>query len=252
MDFLFGRSLNTEDTASYIADNLFDPAALVWSKNAAGEDVIVLGEDQWALVNALELNLFFDDGTGYVDLGLDNVFDFDDDGALLAPAENAWVAIDGQIVPYYHEYTTGRGGERVDTGYVPVLLNGTRAELLISFDAEGYGAVTGVRYVYTDGETETVAKSQVLSGAEVDFAAPPAEETGVVGQLQNGDTLDFICDYYSYDGAYDNSYLFGRQLTVNGAPKVTVSYLPAGTRTLMSYRFTDLFAQHYWSLPIEG
>ena len=252
MDFLFGRSLNTEETASYIADNLFDPAALVWTKNAAGEDVIVLDEEQWALVNELELNMFFDDGSGFVELGRDNVFDFDDDGALLAPQELAWVTIDGQFAPYYHEYTTGRGAERVDTGYVPALVNGERAELLISFDAEGYGAVTGVRYVYTDGETETVAKSLTAPGAEVDFAAPPAEETGAVGQLKNGDTIDFVCDYYSYDGAYDNSYLFGRQLTVNGELKVTNGYLPEGAGVQMLYRFTDLFGQHYWSLPLEG
>ena len=252
MDFLFGRSLNTADTAAYIADNLFDPAALVWTKNAAGEDVLVLSEDQWALVNELELDMFFDDGKGFVELGRDNIFEFDDDGALLAPQELAWVTIDGQFAPYYHEYTTGSGSGRVDTGYVPALVNGERAELLLSFDAEGYGAVTGVRYVYLNGETETVAKSMTASGEEVDFAAPPAEETGTVGQLKDGDTIDFVCDYYSYDGTYDNSYLFGRQLTVNGELKVTNGYLPGGVGVQMLYRFTDLFGQHYWSLPIEG
>jgi len=256
MDFLFGRSLNTEETASYIADNLFDPAALVWTKNAAGEDVIVLDEEQWALVNELELNMFFDDGTGFVDLGLDSIFEFDDDGALLAPQDFAWVTISNryfnQTVPYYHEYTTGRGDARVDTGYVPVLVNGDRAELLISFDAEGYASVTGVRYVYPDGETETVAKSQTTLGPEVDFDAPPAEESGAVGQLKDGDTLDFICDYYTYDGVYDNSYLFGRQIVVDDGLKVSNAYLPEGTRVLMLYRFTDLFGQHYWSLPLEG
>ena len=252
MDYLFGRSLDTADAAGYIADNLFDPSALVWTANAAGEQVLALDESQWALVNELELNLFFDDGTGFVELGRDNVFDFDDGGALLAPQEPAWVTIDGQFVPYYHEYTTGRGEARVDTGYVPVLLNGERAELLISFDAEGNGSVTGARYVYPDGETDTVAKSQTAPGAEVDFAAPPAEETGAVGQLKDGDVLDFVCDYYSYDGEYDNSYAFGRRITVNGALKVADQYLPAGAGVLMTYRITDLYQQHYWTLPIEG
>ena len=135
---------------------------------------------------------------------------------------------------------------------MPALVNGERAELLLSFDAEGYGTVTGVRYVYLNGETETVAKSMTASGEEVDFAAPPAEETGTVGQLKDGDTIDFVCDYYSYDGTYDNSYLFGRQLTVNGELKVTNGYLPGGVGVQMLYRFTDLFGQHYWSLPIEG
>ena len=231
MDFLFGRSLNTEDTAAYIADNLLDPALLTWTANSAGQNVIALPEEQWAQVTGLELNLFFDDGEGYIDLGLDNSFDWDENGNLLAPQERTWITIDGQFVPYYHEYTTGRGAERVITGYVPVLLNGERAELLLAFDAEGYGRVTGARYVYADGETETVAKN--------------------LEALSDGDTLDFLCDYYRYDGSYDNSYLLGNQLVVNGELEVADAYLPAGG-VLMTYRFTDLYQQHYWSLPLEG
>ena len=226
-----GRALSSEDTAAYIAENLFDPSALVWTRNAAGESVIALSEEQWALVRGLELNMFYDDGAGYMDLGLDNVYDWDDNGNLVSPRERTWLTINGQFVAYYHEYTTGSGAQRVDTGYVPALLNGERAELLLSFDAEGNGSVVGVRYVYPDGETETVAKS--------------------VETLADGDTLDFICDYYSYDGSYDNSYLFGEQIVVDGKLEVRDAYLPSGG-VLMTYRFTDLYQQHYWTLPIEG
>ena len=214
--------------------------------------MISLPADQWALVNELELNMFIDDGEGFIDLGLDNVFDFDEAGNLLAPQDCAWVVIGTQTVPYYHEYTSGRGETRVDTGYVPVLLNGERAELLISFDADGYGAVTGARYVYTDGQTDNVAKSQTALGAAVDFDAPPAAEEGVIGQLKDGDTIDFICDYYHYDGSYENSYRLGRQMVVSGELEVGAGYIPAGVRALMCYRFTDLYGQHYWSLPLEG
>ena len=229
-NYLYGRSMSTEDTVSYLAENRFDASALSWTKNAAGEDVIALDESQWALVNDLELNVFVDDGEGYIDLGLDNIFAFDDNGQLLAPQEKTWLTINGRFVAYYHEYTTGTGAERVDTGYVPVLLNGERAELLLSFDSEGRGSVVGARYVYTDGQTDTVAKG--------------------VEALSDGDTLDFLCDYYGYDGSYENSYFLGEQMTVKGELKVEDSYLPAGLSTQMLYRFTDLYAQHYWSLPI--
>lgn len=226
-----GRSLSDEDTAAYIAENLFDPAALVWSQNASGESVIALEEEQWALVRELELNLFFDDGTGYIDLGLDNVYDWDADGNLAAPRELSWLTINGQFVAYYHEYTTGSGAARVDTGYVPVLLNGDRSELILSFDAEGYGSVVGARSVYVKGETDTVAKS--------------------LETLEDGDTIDFLCDYYGYDGSYLDSYKLGEPLVVNGEIEVYDAYLPTGGAR-MTYRFTDLFQQHYWSLPIEG
>ncbi len=228
--YLFGRSMPVEDTAEYIAANRFDPTALVWTKSAGGEDVLVMSEEQWALVNALERNVFFDDGEGYLDLGLDNVFAFDESGSLRVPQEIACVTINGQYAAYYHEYTTGSGAERVDTGYVPVLLNGDRAELMLSFDADGNGSVVGARFVYADGETETVAKSF---------------ET-----LSDGDKLDFLCDYYGYDGEYNNTYRLGEQMIVRGEPVVRDAFLPSGGVQIL-YRFTDLFAQHYWSLPLE-
>ena len=40
----------------------------------------------------LELNLFYDDGEGYIDLGLDNTFDFDGEGG----------EVDGQAVGIGH------------------------------------------------------------------------------------------------------------------------------------------------------
>ncbi len=253
-DYLFGRSLSTEDTAAYIAENLFDPQALFWSENAKGERVIAIPEEQWALVRELELNMFFDDGEGFIDLGRDNRYYWDEDGNLLAPQEMIWPTINGQFVAYYHEYTTGSGASRVDTGYVPVLLNGERAELLISFDAEGYGSVVGARLVYPDGRSDAVAKSYADPGETVDLkrAESYAEDTGEICALRDGDEIDFLCDYYGYDGSYLDSYKLGEApMVVNGELKVYDAYLPSGG-VLMTYRFTDLYQQNYWTLPIEG
>ena len=255
-DYLFGRSMPQEDAAAYIAGNLFDPSALVWTENAAGERVIALSEEQWALVRELDLNLFVRDGDGYIDLGRDNVFDFDADGNLLAPQEQLWPTINGHAIAYYHEYSTGSGSERVDTGYVPVLLNGDRAELLISFVGdEDYGRVVGVRRIYADGETDTIAKSMTQPGESVDFKHPTdagAEEEQTVCALQDGDRIDFLCDYYGTDGSYQDSYLLGDPMIVDGELLVWDAYFAAGTRVLTTFRFTDLYQQHYWTLPIEG
>ena len=253
-DYLSGRSMSVEDTAGYIADNLFDPSALVWTENAAGERVIALSEQQWSLVRELELNMFVYDGGGYIDLGRDNVFDWDDDGNLLAPQELTWVTINGQFIAYYHEYTTGSGADRVDTGYSPILLNGDRAELLISFDAEGYGSVVGARLVYPDGKADTVAKSYTAPGDKVDLKKASAyeEDTGELCVLKDGDKIDFLCDYYGTDGSYLDSYKLGDQMVVSGELQVYDAYFRSGTRVLANYRFTDLFQQHYWTETIEG
>jgi len=225
--FFSGRALSDAETVSYLSEHFFDASQLVWQTNADGLPVLLLPEDQWELVVGLDLNMFYDDGEGYIDLGLDNVFEFDDEGCLAAP-EKTWVAVENQIVAYYHEYTSGG----VTTGYIPVLLNGDRAELLVRWDPDtGAGEITGARSVYLDGETETVAKSLTA--------------------LADGDRIDFLCDYYTYDGQYENSYRLGEQITVSGALSVTDLALEnANVRT--TYRFTDLYQQHYWSEPLEG
>ena len=249
--FLFGRSLSTEDTAAYIADNHFDPSALNWTENAAGESVIALPEDQWSMVEGLALNLFLDDGEGYLDLGLDAVFQFDDDGNLLAPRECSWVAINNHPVAYYHEYST----DGCYYGYVPALLNGERVELQIRFDAEGEGSLTGIRTIYEDEDLQELPKTQTVldEPADLEHAADVDAETRV-RLLQPGDVLDFLCDYYRYDGTYENTYKLGAQLVI-GAEGVTIANVilgGAGERPVYTYRFTDLYQQHYWTESIRG
>ncbi len=229
-DFFSGRSLSQEETVDYLTANHFDASALVWTQNANGETVISLPEDQWALIEGLELNLFLDDGEGYIDMGLDNVFDFDEFGNLLAPAENAWLAVNDQPVAYYHEFTLGLGENAIISGRIPAFLNGQRVDLLVQFDSEHpTGAVMGARPVYADGETDTVAKALI--------------------ELEDGDVIDFICDYYRYDGSYENSYLLGDQMIYDGELRISDVLLEDAVR--MSYRFTDLYQQNYWTAPIS-
>ena len=110
-----------------------------------------------------------------------------------------------------------------------MLHNGHRAELLLAFDDENpYGYVTGVRAVYSEGETGTVAKSG--------------------SALQEGDTLEFLCDYYGYDGTYQDSFLLGDPLTVP-AEGLTVSDVPLEGEVRATYRFTDLYQQSWWTPP---
>ncbi len=226
--FLSGKALDDTETLQYLTDNRFPAEALVWS-GADGTPMLRLGEEQWALVQTLDLNLFYDDGEGYIDLGLDNVFEFDDAGGLVGQNDNTWLAIEGQPVAYYHTATVDDGTHYAITGYVPVLHNGQRAELLLCFDDETpSGYVSGVRSVYTS-ETETVAKSGV--------------------SLEAGDTLEFLCDYYRYDGGYQDSFLLGDPLTVPEGG-LTVSNVPLEGTVQATYRFTDIYNQHYWTPPM--
>ena len=229
--FLSDRALDMEETVQYLTENSFNPGALAWTAGEDGTPVITLSEEQWGLVQDLELNLFYDDGEGYLDMGLDNVFEFDENGGLLGVCDGTWLAIDGQPVAYYHTATVDDGTNYAITGRVPVLYNGQRAELLLAFDNERpYGYVSGVRAVYAEGETSTVAKSDI--------------------ELQPGDTLEFLCDYYSYDGDYQDSYLIGEPITVTGE-ELAISNVPLEGGVLRAtYRFTDLYNQRWWTPSI--
>ena len=222
--FLSGRALDEQQTLAYLSGHCFDGGALVWR-----DGVIALPESQWELVQSLHANLFYDDGRGYIDMGMDNVFDFDDKGNLLAPAELTWIAVNDQPVAYYHESTFDDGESYSITGRIPVLCNGDRAELVVEFtDADPYGSVIGVRRIYKDGETETAAKT--------------------MDAVQDGDVIDFVCDYYSYDGEYLDSYMLGEQLIVDGGLRISDVYVD-GEFSRMTYLFTDIYNQQYWSAP---
>ena len=225
--FVEESGMDTESMAEYLADNYFDASALVWNKDEQGKRVLELSEKQWSLVHSLELNMFYDDGEGYVDLGFDNVFEFDEKGRLIGDTDRTWLAINGQPVAYYYEDTVDDGENYTITGRVPVLLNGERANLILVFDNENpYGYIAGARTDYVEGETDTIAK-----GME---------------ELQVGDTLDFICDFYSYEGEFIDSYFLGEQMTVTEG--MLISNVDVGEGDVkVTYRFTDIYNQQYWT-----
>ena len=219
-----GRSLDNDGTAEFLFENRFDADQLVWTGSAPA---MYLSEQQWGLVHELELNVFFDDGSGYIDLGLDNVFDFTDDGALLGTYDGTWLAINAQPVAYYHIDTFDDGDNYSITGRVPVMLNGVRADLILVFDNEHpYGFVAGAQFDYRDGETETVAKN--------------------LTEIVDGDVIDFLCDYYGYDGSFLDSYMLGDRMIVDGELSISNVYIDASAANAC-YRFTDIYNQQYWT-----
>ena len=229
-EFLNESTMDTEKVAQYLADNYFDVSALVWTENNQGQTVLTLTEEQWSLVHSLELNMFYDDGAGYIDLGYDNVFEFDENGSLIGETDRTWLAINGQPVAYYYLDTVDDGENYTITGRVPALLNGERVNLMLVFDNENlYGYIAGARTDYVEGETETVAKG--------------------MSELQVGDTLDFLCDYYSYSGDYMDSYYLGEQMIVT--EDMVISNVDVGEGAVkVTYRFTDIYNQQYWTPAI--
>ncbi|MBO7630955.1 MAG: peptidase C11, partial [Lachnospiraceae bacterium] len=110
------------------------------------------------------------------------------------------------------------------------MVDGTRSEIQICFDSDGKGSIIGVLPVYKDGETETVAKG--------------------VESLTVGSKIDFLCDYYSYDGTYLDSYMLGDPMTVTENMQVSDVELK-NYKVKILYRLTDLYNQEYWTSAIN-
>ncbi len=226
---LLGSGRSIDDTAEYLEENMIDESNIVWSENDDGQIVMNLTSKEWDLVQNLELNMFYDDGEGFIDLGLDNVYEFDDEGNLIGENDNTWLSINGQPVAYYFMSDIDDGESYTILGRVPAMLNGTRVDLILSFDSENpNGRILGARTDYDEETTETVARG--------------------LTELKAGDKLDFLCDYYSYNGEYQDSYYLGEPMTVTD--NMLISNTDVGGSTKATYRITDIYNKHYWTPPI--
>ncbi len=221
--FLGGRAVGDE------ADGKIEPV-----DNKKGHKVFKLTEDEWSRIASADLSVFVDDGEGFIDLGLDNVFSYDEDDNMIAEFDGTWMSINGHIVAYYHTDTKDDGTHYSFDGYVPALLNGERVELLLTFtDQFPDGIISGARYFYENGETDTVAKNTIA--------------------LKAGDRLDFVCRYYDYDGNYEDSYKFGDPLILD-SPDVDIKNIKISEEdgeAIATYKFTDMYQQERWSSVIN-
>ena len=222
-----GRSMSDNDLAAYVSSNLLDTSKLRWKSDDSGHKYLPLDESDWNMIQRVDLNVFVDDGSGYIDMGLDNLYSIDDYGNLIADTDGTWLSINNQPVAFYHVDTSGN----MMTGRVPALLNGDRVNIIIHIDINsGKATVAGAEPVYDESVTET-------------------EFRGLV-DIQTGDRIDFLCDYYDYNGNYSDSYYLGEQMTVDGELVISDTYLDSNY--IGMYKFTDIYGQDYWSERFTG
>jgi hypothetical protein len=214
-----------QSNADYYQKNYLDANSIKLTQKG-NTHVLKLTDDQWDLIQTVELNVFVDDGYGYIDIGLDNVYEFDNDGDLIIDFDGTWLALDNHVVAYYLESIEESGDYWSITGRVPAMLNGMLVDIIVHFNNNyPYGVVAGARINY--GEvTDTVAKGLI--------------------EINRGDVIDFLCDFYSYSQEYNDSYYLGEQMTVSG--DLMVSNVNIGnTRCLVTYRLTDIYNNTYWT-----
>jgi hypothetical protein len=243
--FLSNRSVVTGDEdSSWVDEALVRGSLTSYQANNAGfanllltykGDVptLVLTEEQWSSVITLEQNVYIDDGGGYIDLGLDNVADYDADDDLIMAYDGTWMSLNGQIVAYYLVSEDQIDESYTILGRVPALLNGMRVNIILEFSNETpYGTVLGAQYDYAATSSETVMKGLV--------------------EIVAGDKIDFLCDYYNYDGTFSDAFYLGEQMTATGAWEIGNAPLGEGVNWDMAYRITDIYGGQYWTPTVKN
>ena len=198
-----------------------------------GQRVLELSEKQWDIIQNMEQNVFLDDGQGFIDLGLDNVYEYNNDGDLIMEYDGTWLALNGNIVSYYMINEDRQGDNYSIKGRVPALLNGQSVDIMLVFDNQNpYGMVIGAQIKYdTVSQTETLAKGLI--------------------DINTGDKIDFLCDYYTYAGDYKDTYYLGKQYTATGEWKI--ENLSVGNKSYqMTYRITDIYNNKFWTPSITN
>ena len=206
------------DYESYYAENSYDSSELAIVEKG-GQYVLEMSQEDWDLISAVYLEVFLDMGEGYLHLGSDDVAEYNNDGDLIVGFDdNTWVALNGHIVSYFAEES---GEENVWKGYVPAYVNGEEAKIILVWNGSD-AKVAGYERVY-----ETNMASRGLM------------------PLQDGDAIDFLGDYYTYDGDYDDQYIID-SIVVDGP--LTVSYEDVGeSDCLIYYSLHDIYQNVYWT-----
>ena len=227
LDLLSGRSMTTEKAAAYIFENHFDPSALVWNN-----DRMTLEPDQWGFIESVSKNLYYDDGTGYIDLGYDPLCTIEGND-LVNDYDGTWLSINRQPVAYYRTALIEQEDCYAETGYTPAIVNGVRANLILVFDAEHPdGTIAGAETVYRNGETETAAKNMIAIG--------------------EGTEIQFVCDFYDYEGNYKDSYRLGDPMVLEKDVLIGYAYVPEPEKCRVTYCLTDYYQESYWTPAVSA
>ena len=206
------------DYESYYQQNSYDGSELAIVEKD-GQYVLEMSQDDWDLISDVYLEVYLDVGDGYLHLGSDNVASYNADGDLIVSFDdNTWVALDGHIVSFFAEHSDE---ENVWKGSVPVYVNGDEAKLILVWNGDN-ASVAGYERVY---DTNVASRGLIA--------------------LKDGDKIELLGDYYTYDGEYDNQYIFDN-LVVDG--DLTVSYEDVGEGDcLVYYSLHDIYQNVYWT-----
>ena len=114
---------------------------------------------------------------------------------------------------------------------MPAVVNGERVNIILYFDKEvPDGVVLGYIPDYEQSNQSLFEKG--------------------IWKFEKGDKIDFVANYYTYDGTFKDEYYINDTL-IYGDSDLKVSYESLGDgECLIYYRLTDVYNNVYYTEPV--
>lgn len=261
-DLLGGESGCDDDSLDLIAEligrNKVNPKNLVLTEKD-GQTVLELPKDQWDQIQSLALNVWVDDGEGYINLGLDDIYSFNDDGDLIIDYDHTWPSLNGQPCAYYvtsEEFRTE--DDYTIRGYIPVTLTGMQetdeveefetdgeAESLNSGEESENGLAEGEQQAKLIVEFTDENPDGTILGAQ--YVYPDKTEGKGLHPVEAGTTVQLLTDYYDYDGNYQDTYYLSEPIEVGEDGLNLSTYEITGQNLLFGYQLKDIYQAAYYT-----
>ena len=155
------------------------------------EYAIDLTDEEWDTITGYEQGLKMRVGNRFVDLGSDNVFDWDEKGHYMLDFNDTWVAINGVVVALHPGTPKDVGnGKIIYSGTVDATLNfiypiKIYIEWVDVGDVEGEGVVLG--YLPNGDNTDEIDEVGIPKGLK---------------QFKSSNVVTFLYDWYDENGEY--------------------------------------------------
>ena len=209
--------------------NMLDSSELILSEKN-GKQVLSLSQADWEEVQSLGLNVWVKDNDGYIDLGIDDIYEFDEDGDLKIEYDGKWMTLNDHVLAVYKlssEWVNDT--DYTITYYTPALVNGDEAHIILEYSSQNeLGAVLGYEKLYP-----TLVDSKMIP-------------------FEAGDKIELICDHYDNKGKFNNRYLLGDAFTLD--EDITLELGDAtlsNSDILFGYQLIDSFGAERYTPMVE-
>ncbi|MCR5419628.1 MAG: hypothetical protein K6E98_01315 [Lachnospiraceae bacterium] len=185
------------------------------------------------------MEVWLDDGNGYIELGIDSWSETTQEGYISAYFDNIWMTINDNLVPFYMQDMGMMTDETAyEYGYVPALLNDDvyvwiRVELLQPETGNGSASICGY-WVYDDMEFEGGDSVRNLK------------------QFKEGDRIAFVTTIHDYEDEVGEICQLGDPITVS-KDGLRVGYsVIEDAKAYIRYSMEDVYGNIYYTDWMEG